>query len=123
MTEQKLRIVNFFVVLLVLCLITFFFYKSRISYRYYYSIFLSGLYTTTSFFISIWYIKKAEKKNLDKVIGTIFTGMGIRLMVLILLIIISINFLDINENSFIFSILIFYIYYLTIEIIFVNLRA
>jgi hypothetical protein len=43
--------------------------------------------------------------------------MGFRMLILVFFVIISLKFLYINRNSFIFSTLIFYIYYLVIEII------
>ncbi len=123
LTKNKLQLYNLITVSLVLVIISFFYIFSIISLRDYFAFFLAGFYTTAAFFTSIFYVKKAENKQNDEVIGTIFSGMSIRLMVLILLVIISLKFLDINQNSFIFSILIFYIYYLTIQIIYLSVRS
>ncbi len=121
-TENKIRVFNLIVVFCVLLIISILYVFSIISLRHYFAFLLAGVYTTGAFFTSIFYIKKTDNKQLDKVIEAIFPGMGLRLLVLMLLVIITIKFLDINKNSFIFSILIFYIYYLTIQIIYLCIR-
>jgi hypothetical protein len=47
--------------------------------------------------------------------------MIIRLLILLSVIFISLIFLDINRNSYIFSIFIFYIFYMIIEVFYLNL--
>ncbi len=99
------------------------YYFSFISYKEFYSILLASIYSTINFIIALISIKIANKKQGVSSIGSFLRGMILRLLVLILLIIFSFKFLDINGNNFIFSILIFYIYYLTLEIIFLVVRG
>jgi len=113
---------NFIIVFSSLILIIALYILSVISLRVFYSIILPALFITLGFHIAIYFQFKAEKKHNEEFIGTILMGMGIRLFLLLIFIITSLKFLDINKNSFIFSILIFYIYYLTMEIIYLCIR-
>ena len=122
MTENRLLKFGFLAIIIA-CLMTLILsIFSVVSYRVFFSIVLAALFATISFIIAVIFIKLSEKKPSQEVLGTIFKGMAVRLLVLVLLVIISLKFLDINQNSFIFSILIFYIYYLTLEIILLNIR-
>lgn len=63
------------------------------------------------------------KSGSDKVfLLSLFGGILVRLIFLLVLIILVLNFLEISRNNFIFLILIFYLFYLTIEIIYLNLK-
>lgn len=50
-------------------------------------------------------------------------AMSVRLFSTIILVLICLVFLELNQNNFIFSILIFYFFYLIIEIIYLNFRS
>jgi len=51
---------------------------------------------------------------------SIFGGLAFRLAIMLVLVVVSLKFLEINEISFIFSLLFFYIFYAIIEIIYLN---
>jgi len=120
----KIRFVrnNFFIIISIFVLIVALYLASVITLRNFYSIFLPAVFISISFHIAVFFQFRAEKKQNVEFIGTVFKGMGIRLLILLAFIITSLKFLDINKNSFIFSVLIFYIYYLTIEIIYISIR-
>jgi len=122
MFKTKFLRYNFIVIISILILIIALYLLSVISLRVFYSIILPALFISISFHIAIYFQLKAEKKQNEEFIGTILMGMGIRLFLLVIFTITSLKFLDINKNSFIFSILIFYIYYLTMEIIYICIR-
>lgn len=63
-------------------------------------------------------LNKTDKIFFRRAIG----GMVIRLFMTLLLVVLVLVFLELNRISFIFSILFFYIFYLVIEIIFLNFR-
>ena len=65
-----------------------------------------------------WGINRADKEFL----ASLFGGLLIRLSLLLVLLTSTLIFLEINEISFIFSILFFYFFYVIIEIIYLNLR-
>jgi hypothetical protein len=74
--------------------------------------FLMGLMFAT------WGINRTDKQFL----ASLFGGVIIRLSLLLALLTSTLIFLEINEISFIFSILFFYFFYVIIEIIYLNLR-
>ncbi len=113
---------NSFLIIIAFVVIIAFYSTSLISYRNFFSIMLPAVFTTIGFIIAVIFLHKAEKKHSEDFIGIVFMGMGIRLLFLVVIITVSLIFLDINKNSFIFSVLIFYIYYLTIEIIYISIR-
>ena len=113
---------NSFLIIFVFVVIITLYVTSLISSRNFYSIMLPAVFTTIGFIIAVVFLHKAEKKHSEAFIGTVFMGIGIRLIFLVVIITVSLKFLDINKNSFIFSVLIFYIYYLTIEIIYTSIR-
>lgn len=63
-------------------------------------------------------LNKTDKIFFRRAIG----GMVLRLFMTLLLVVLVLVFLELNRISFIFSILFFYIFYLVIEIIFLNFR-
>jgi hypothetical protein len=63
-------------------------------------------------------INKPEKVFLQRLLG----GMVIRFFTTLIMLLLSLLFLELNRISFIFSVLFFYIFYLIIEIIYLNFR-
>jgi hypothetical protein len=63
-------------------------------------------------------ISKPEKVFLRRLLG----GMVIRFFTTLIMVILALLFLELNRISFIFSILFFYIFYLIVEIIYLNFR-
>jgi len=83
---------------------------------------ISCLISSLNFFLGLISIKIGLKKPFEFFFKTIFGGMIIRLFLTCLLVFISLKFLDINWNSFIFSIFFFYILFLIIEVYYLNLH-
>jgi phosphatidylserine synthase len=78
--------------------------------------------TTVNFLLGILAVKIGIYKS-DKIfITSILGGMTIRLLILLGAVFISLKFLEINHNNFIFTLLFFYIYYLSIEIFYLNFK-
>ncbi len=65
-----------------------------------------------------WGLNRPNKEFL----ASLFGGLLIRLSLLLILLTSTLIFLEINEISFIFSILFFYFFYVIIEIIYLNFR-
>lgn len=122
MTEY--RVLKFSFVIVFASFLTLFLFNrfSIISYRELFSILLPCIFTTINFVLAAASIEKSYKKPHMNVLSSFLKWMGIRMLILVSFIIISLKFLDINKNSFIFSTLIFYIYYLTIEVIFIIIK-
>ncbi len=78
--------------------------------------------TTINFSLGILFIKLGINKEDKTFIFSILGGMVFRVMLMLGLVFISLVFLELSQNNFIFSILFFYILYLFIEIVYLNLR-
>ena len=61
-------------------------------------------------------INKPEREFIRRVLG----GMVIRFITTLVMVVLALLFLELNRISFIFSILFFYIFYLVLEIIYLN---
>ena len=122
MSEHKLLKLSFIFIFVLFLTVFLLHYYSIITYADLFSILLAAILATINFVIAVVSIEFLEKRSVEAALGNFMKGMMVRMVVLILLIIFSFKFLDIKQNSFIFSILIFYIYYLIIEIIFLLIR-
>lgn len=84
---------------------------------------LFGLVITTFNFLAGIISAKISLGKHEKIfIKIVFGSMVIRLFLMLIIILITLLFLDINRNSFIFSIFFFYIFYLLIEVFYLNYR-
>jgi len=117
MTEDKVLKISFSIVFtsfLILFLCNRF---SILPFKPLFSIFLPAIFTTFNFVLAVVSAGKSNKKPNKDQLNSFLKWMGVRMPILLIFVIISIKFLDINKNSFIFSTLIFYVYYLVIEVI------
>jgi len=80
--------------------------------------FLAFLNFILGFLFVSWGLNRPNKEFL----ASLFGGLLIRLSLLLILLTSTLFFLEINEISFIFSILFFYFFYVIIEIIYLNFR-
>ena len=88
----------------------------------FFSIMIGFAITTFNFIIGLTSIKIGLHKSQEAFFKIILGGMTARLLLMLSVVFISLKFLNINKNSFIFSILFFYILYLIIEIIFLYMK-
>ena len=105
--------------LLVLAMLTLIAVSNKIIFK---SILIGDFLAFFNFMLGLmfvtWGINRADKEFL----ASLFGGLLIRLSLLLVLLTSTLIFLEINEISFIFSILFFYFFYVIIEIIYLNLR-
>jgi hypothetical protein len=105
--------------LLVLAMLTLIAVSNKIIFK---SILIGDFLAFLNFMLGLmfvtWGINRADKEFLTSLFG----GLLIRLSLLLVLLTSTLIFLEINEISFIFSILFFYFFYVIIEIIYLNLR-
>jgi hypothetical protein len=85
------------------------------------SVFIGLGITTLNFAAGITSAKISLKKTKEGFIKIVYGSMIIRLFSMLLIVLFVLLFLDINTNSFIFSIFIFYILYLFAEVYYLNL--
>lgn len=105
--------------LLILAMLTLIAVSNNIIFK---SILIGNFLAFLNFLLGLmfatWGIKRADKEFL----ASLFGGLIIRLSLMLVLLTSTLIFLEINEISFIFSILFFYFFYVIIEIIYLNLR-
>ncbi len=76
----------------------------------------------TGFVFELLLVKRGLARSDKSFIRNALGAITIRLFITIAVVIICLVFLELNQNNFIFSILIFYFFYLIIEIIYLNFR-
>lgn len=76
----------------------------------------------TGFTFELSLIKRGLIRSDKSFIRNVLGAISIRLFITLILVFICLIFLELNQNTFIFSILIFYFFYLIIEIFYLNFR-
>lgn len=109
------------IILIFLLTIIILFLIDVFSYSQFVSVLLAFIITTLNFLAGVISAKISLNKNEKTFIKIVFGSMIARLFLMLALLLIALVFLDINPNSFIFSIFIFYIFYLIIEVFYLNL--
>ncbi len=94
---------------------------SGISVLLYKSILLGALLSMLNFTIGFLLLKFSANKSEKIFLLSLWGGILLRLFLGLSLILITLVFLEINTYGFIFSILFFYVFYLLIEIFYLNL--
>jgi len=117
---------RFFLIVLIIIPIFFggisiLYFADILSYSEFFSVQIGFWITTCNFLSGMISAKISIEKSEKTFIKIIFGSMIIRLLLLLSVILISLIFLDINRNSYIFSIFIFYIFYMIVEVFYLNL--
>ena len=86
------------------------------------SVLLGNFLAFLNFLLGLTFATWGINKPYKQFLASLFGGLIIRLSLLLVLLTYVLIFLEINEISFIFSILFFYFFYVIIEIIYLNLR-
>jgi hypothetical protein len=119
--EKQLLIAAFVISFLTLLIVTIFFLLSSISGLIFQSILLGALLSIINFLIGLMLIKFSINKSDNIFLLALWGGILFRLILGLSFIFITLIFLEINTYGFIFSILFFYVFYLLIEIFYLNL--
>jgi len=101
--------------------ISILYFADILSYSEFFSVQIGFWITTCNFLSGMISAKISIEKSEKTFIKIIFGSMIIRLLLFLSVILISLIFLDINRNSYIFSIFIFYIFYMIVEVFYLNL--
>jgi len=118
--EKQLLIFCIIVSVLSLLLIIILFLLSSISGLIFKSILLGALLCMINFTIGVLLIKFSANKSNKIFLLALWGGFLFRLILGLSLVLITLIFLEINTYGFIFSILFFYVFYLLIEIFYLN---
>lgn len=119
--EKQLLIVCIVISFLTLLIVSIFYLLSGISVLIFKSILLGAFLSIINFIIGLLLIKFSLKKSDNIFLLTLWGGLLFRLILGLSLVLITLIFLEINTYGFIFSILFFYVFYLLIEIFYMNL--
>ena len=119
--EKQLLLVTLLISILTLLIVTVFFLLSSISGLIFKSILLGALLSMINFTIGLLLIKFSVNKSDNIFLFALLGGILFRLILGLALVLITLIFLEINTYGFIFSILFFYVFYLLIEIFYLNL--
>ena len=119
--EKQLLVVVTTITFLLMSLIIILFIFSTINILFFKSILLGFIVSILNFFIGLLIIRFSIEKSEKIFLLALWGGMLSRLILGLSLVLISLIFLEINTYGFIFSILFFYVFYLLIEIFYLNL--
>lgn len=119
--EKQLLTLCFVVSFLLLLVITVLYFLSELSEIVFKSILLGAIFSMMNFAIGFMLIKFSANKSEKIFLVALWGGLLFRLILGLSLVLITLIFLEINTYGFIFSILFFYVFYLLIEIFYLNL--
>ena len=105
--------------LLILAGYTLFAASNKIIFK---SILIGDFLAFLNFILGLLFVFWGLNRPNKEFLASLFGGLLIRLSLLLILLTSTLIFLEINEISFIFSILFFYFFYVIIEIIYLNFR-
>ncbi len=105
--------------LFVLTILTSIAVSNKIIFK---SIFIGDFLAFLNFILGLMFVTWGINREYKEFLFSLFGGLLIRLSLLLILLTSTLIFLEINEISFIFSILFFYFFYVIIEIIYLNFR-
>jgi len=120
--EKELLALGFFVSLVVLLAVAFLYFNLVVSKVIFESIIFGSFISIINFLIGLSLVKFSINKSEKIFLISLWGGMLFRLIFGLSIVIISLIFLEINTYGFIFSILFFHIFYLIIEIFYLDLR-
>jgi hypothetical protein len=119
--EKQLLIFCVVISFLSLLVVSIFFLLSGISGLIFKSILLGALLSMINFIIGLVLIKFSVNKSERIFLLALWGGILLRLSLGLSVVLITLIFLEINAYGFIFSILFYYVFYLLIEIFYLNL--
>jgi hypothetical protein len=119
---EKLLSWSFLLILFMPLLLALLWKTAIIKYDLFIPAVSGAVISSLNYILGITSIKIGYKKAPDAFIKYIFGGTILRLFLMLGLILIGLKILELSPNTFIFSVLFFYIFFLIIEIFYLNLR-
>lgn len=121
-TEKSLRLLTVFVTISSLLVSYILYFISVWSYKLFYSALFGAVIVILNFIIGFLFIKFSLSRSNRIFQIMLWGGMLFRLIFILILVLILLKFLELNTIGFIFSILFFYVFYLIIEILYLNFK-
>lgn len=119
--EKHLLVLCLIISFIVLLGVTILYLISELTGLMFKSILLGAGFSTLNFTIGILLIRFSVNKSDRIFLLSLWGGLLLRLILGLLIVLITLIFLEINAYGFIFSILFYYVFYLVIEIFYLNL--
>ena len=119
--EKHLLTFCFLVSFIIILVLTILHLISEVSGPIFKSILLGTGFSILNFAVGFLLIKFSVNKSDRIFLLTLWGGLLLRLILGLTIVLLTLIFLEINAYGFIFSILFFYVFYLLIEIIYLNL--
>lgn len=120
--EKQLLILSSSVPAFTIIILSILLLISTISDIFFKSIFFGIVLSVFNFVLGMMFIIYSINKSEKIFLITLWAGLIFRLVLMLSVIVFMLIFLEINKGGFIFSVFIFYIFYLIIEILYLNLR-
>ena len=120
--EKQLLALGSIVSIVILLIVALLYFKLVISQVIFKSILFGSFISIINFLIGLYLIKFSINKSEKTFLISLWGGMLFKLIFGLSIVLISLIFLEINTYGFIFSILFFHIFYLIIEIFYLDLR-
>ena len=120
--EKRILLFGILFILISILIISILFVYSLITIIFYKSILFGALVSTLNFIVGMLFIYLSIEKSEKFFLITLWGGFIFRLILILLIIVFMLIFLEINKGGFIFSVFFFYIFYLIIEILYLNSR-
>jgi hypothetical protein len=111
-----------FLILILSFFLTFLYKTSVIKEDFFIAVISGAVISLLNFILGIISIKIGDKKAPVAFMKTILGGTALRVFLMLVLILLGLKILELSPNSFIFSVLFFYVFFLIIEIFYLNLR-
>jgi len=118
--EKQLIRSGIIISIIILFIVTILFTLSSISQVLFISIIIGFSISAINFLLGLGFIKISVAKSEKIFLLALWGGVLLRLILGLILVLICLIFLEINTYGFIFSILFFYVFYLIIEIFYLN---
>lgn len=120
--EKRLFSISISFTTLTLIILSILFFSSIITEILFKSFLFGILLTTLNFIIGMIFIVRSINKPENIFLIFLWGGLIFRLVIILSTVVFILIFLEINRGGFIFSVFIFYVFYLIIEILYLNLR-
>ena len=105
-----------------LLIVAILYFTSILNYILFYSVLIGASVVILNFIIGFLFIKYSLSRSNRVFLTMLWGGMVFRLIFILILVLILLKFLELNAIGFIFSILFFYVFYLIIEILYLNFK-
>jgi len=122
LTEKSVRLLTVFVTISSLLVFFILYLTSLWTYTLFYSALIGAIIVVLNFVIGFLFIKFSLSRSNKIFQIMLWGGMLFRLIFILFLVLILLKFLELNTIGFIFSILFFYVFYLIIEILYLNFK-